>query len=198
MKLILASTSAARRAMLTAAGVPHVAIPNALDEDLEKQTLIAQGLPAESYAVALATAKARSVIHAGENALILGCDQILVHSDGTIFDKPITRARLVDQLAQLSGQTHRLYSAAVIIENNHIAWQGMEHADLTMRHLSSSYMIGYAADAKSEILSCVGGYQIESEGIQLFSKIQGSHFAILGLPLIELLAYLRHRGLLLS
>ena len=188
--LVLASTSAARRAMLDAAGVPHEAVSAGVDEDAAKAALA--HLDGRALADALAELKAVKVSARRPGDLVLGCDQTLELDDGTLLDKPGTT--LANQLRQLSGRTHRLHSAVVAAENGQPLWRYVERAKLTMRVLSEAFIADYVAEEGTAVVGCVGGYRIEGRGAQLFSRIEGSHFTILGLPLLPLLDWLRVRG----
>jgi septum formation protein len=195
MRLLLASKSAARRAMLEAAGVPFEAVEAELDEEAAKAGLQSAGFDAVGVAEELAQLKALSV-NAGDDALILGCDQVLEREDGSILSKPASRDELRVQLKSLSGTTHKLHSAAVICEAGEARWWGLETAALTMRPLGDAFLDSYLDREWEHVRWNVGGYRIEGAGVQLFERIEGSHFAIMGLPLLSLLAYLRERGLL--
>ena len=192
--LVLASTSATRRAMLDAAGVPHEAVPAGVDEEAAKAALAHLG--GRALADALAELKAVKISSRRPGDLVLGCDQTLELDDGTLFDKPGTA--LAAQLRQLSGRTHMLHSAVVAAEYGHPVWRHVERAKLTMRVLSEAFIADYVASEATAVAGCVGGYQIEGRGAQLFSRIEGSHFTILGLPLLPLLDWLRVRGDLAS
>jgi septum formation protein len=193
MKLILASQSASRRAMLTAAGVPFTAVSAPFDEEPEKAALRAAGVSGADLAVALATAKADSVMEQGMTALILGCDQVLVCDDGSMINKAQNLGELSDQLSRLSGRTHRLFSAAAIVEDWVVKWTATESARMTMRPLSRGFIADYIAREGEDILGCVGGYRIEGRGAQLFSHVEGNSFVVQGLPLLPLLDYVRTR-----
>lgn len=188
MKLVLASTSAIRRKMLCDAGVPFDAVAPGLDEDAAKTRFA--GLAAPKLALALAEAKAESV--AGE--LVLGCDSV-VELDGERIDKPGEDLALV--LRKLSGRAHQLHSAAVLAENGEVGWRSVETATLRVRPLSDAFIAHYVA-RDEEARWCAGGYRLEGLGAQLFEQVSGSHFTILGLPLLPLLAELRGRGVLMS
>lgn len=192
--LVLASTSAARRAMLDAAGVAHDAVSAGVDEEAAKAAL--SHLEGRGLADALAELKAIKVSSRRLGDLVLGCDQTLELEDGTLLDKP--GANLADQLRQLSGKTHRLHSAIVAAENGQPVWRNVERAKLTMRVLSDAFIDDYVGHEGAAVAGCVGGYRMEGRGIQLFSRIEGSHFTILGLPLLPLLDWLRVRGVLAS
>jgi septum formation protein len=198
MKLILASQSASRRAILTAASVPFTAVTAPLDEDREKATLRAARVSGVDLATALATAKAISVMAQGLSALILGCDQVLICDDGTMMDKAKDMGELAHQIERLAGRTHRLHSAAVIVEDSTVKWTAVESARMTMRPLSATFIADYLAREGDGLLNCVGGYRIEGRGAQLFSAVEGSSFVVQGLPLLPLLAYLRSRNIIPS
>lgn len=192
--IVLASTSAARRAMLEAAGVLHEAVAPGVDEEAAKQSL--GRLDGRGLADALAELKAVKLSIRRPGDLVLGCDQTLELEDGTLLDKP--GDALAGQLRQLSGRTHRLHSAIVAAENGRPVWRHVDRAKLTMRTLSDAFIADYVAQDGGAVAGCVGGYRIEGRGIQLFSRVEGSQFTILGLPLLPLLDWLRARGELAS
>ena len=194
--LVLASRSAGRRALLENAGIPHAVMTASIDEDAAKASLRARGHGPRDIADALAELKALKVSGKCPGDLVLGCDQTLALDDGTLFDKAADRAVLAEQLRQLSGKTHSLFSAIVIAENGQPVWRHVERVGMTMRPLSDAFIADYLEAEGDVLLGCVGGYRIEGPGAQLFSRIEGSHFAIVGLPLLPLLDYLRTRGLL--
>ena len=197
MRLLLASKSEARRRMLTNASVPFETVEAALDEEAAKAGLITSGFEPRDLAEMLAEMKARSVA-ADADALVLGADQTLELNNGTILSKPASRAEARDQLRRLSDATHCLHSAAVIIERGERVWGETQTVALTVRPLGAAFLEAYL-DAEYEAVRWnVGGYRIEGPGAQLFETIDGSHFAILGLPLLPLLAFLRERGILSS
>lgn len=197
MRLLLASKSAARRHMLEAAGVKFQTVEAELDEEAAKAGLWGAGFDARGVAEELAQLKALSV-SAGEGDLVLGSDQTLERGDGTLLGKPASREEARGQLISLSGGTHRLHSAAVLAENGEAIWWQCETVTLTMRSLSDAFLEDYLDREYEQIRWSVGGYRIEGLGAQLFERIEGSHFAILGMPLIPLLGYMRERGLLKS
>lgn len=194
--LVLASTSAARRAMLHAAGVPHEALAPGVDEDELKLSLAAAGASPRAVADALAEAKAVKVSRRLPGALVLGADQVLALPDGTMFDKPADRAGAAAQLRGLRGREHRLISAAVIAENGRAVWRLVDTATLWVREFSDAWLEAYLDDEGAAILGCVGSYRLEARGAQLFSRIRGDHFTILGLPFLGVLDYLRARGVI--
>lgn len=196
--LVLASVSAARRAMLDDAGVPHQAMPPQVDEDAAKQAFRAEGYGARAIADGLAELKAVKLSQRLSGALVLGADQTLNTVDGMLFDKPGSRDEAQAQLVKLRGTTHTLTSAAVIALDGQPVWRAADEAKLTMRDFSNAFLEHYL-DAEWPVISgCVGGYRLEAMGVQLFSRIRGDHFTILGLPLLAVLDYLRTRGVLTS
>ena len=195
MRLILASRSAARRSMLEAAGIPFEPVAADLDEAAAKAGLASAGFEPRDIAEELAQLKALSVA-ADEGDLVLGSDQVLERADGTMLSKPASRAEAAEQLRSLSGATHLLHAAAVVAEKGEGVWWCSETVELTMRPLGDRFLEAYLDREYEAIRWSVGGYRIEGPGVQLFERIVGSHFAILGMPLLPLLAYLRQRGLL--
>jgi septum formation protein len=194
MTLFLASKSEARRRMLEAAGVKFELAEAELDEEAAKAGLIAAGFQPRDLAEELAQLKALS---AG-SGLVLGADQVLERDDGSLLSKPASREEARDQLRSLSGRTHQLHSAAVVAAEGEAIWWHCESVSLTMRPLGAAYLEDYLDAEYEAIRWSVGGYRIEGLGVQLFERIEGSHFAILGLPLLPLLAFLRERGELAS
>ncbi len=193
MKLTLASASGTRRRMLEAAGLGFDVRPAAIDEDAVKAGLRQDGLDARTLALALAEAKAKAA-SPGADALVLGCDQTLERDDGSMIDKARSRDEAAAQLRNLAGRPHRLHSAAAIVEHNAVVWREVETVTLFVRPLSEDFLAWYLDREYDAVRHNVGGYRIEGLGVQLFDHIDGSHFAILGLPLLPLLAYLRERG----
>lgn len=196
MNLILASQSASRRAMLTAAGVPFEAIAPHVDEDAAKTALA--HLKPRDLADALAELKAVKLSPRHPGALVLGSDSLAVLDDGTILDKPATRDQAAEQLARLSGKRHDLISAAVIAEGGRPVWRHVDRAKMHMRALSFIFIDAYLDREWPAISGCVGCYRIEGPGAQLFAQIEGSQFTVLGMPLLPVLDYLRVRGVLVS
>jgi septum formation protein len=197
VKLVLASGSFTRRRMLEAAAVPfEVELPH-FDEEAIKRDLRTQDLAAVDLAAALAAAKALALQPAG-STLVLGADQTLERDDGTMLDKPESRQAGAAQLQSLRGRVHHLHAAAAIAERGRIVWSAVESVKLRMRPFSEAFLADYLEREFEAIRGGVGGYRIEGAGVQLFESIQGSHFAILGLPLLPLLSYLRDRGVMKS
>jgi septum formation protein len=182
--------------MLRAAGVEVEAHAPLVDEDSIKQSLAADCAKRRDVADALAEAKARKVSRKFPGRLVLGCDQILVTADNVLLDKPEGPKMAETHLAMLSGNTHRLISAAVICENGEPVWRIVDTAQMTMRPLSEAFIADYVAQHWEQIRHCVGCYRIEAEGAQLFASVSGSQFTVIGLPLLPVLDYLRVRGLL--
>lgn len=190
--LILASTSASRAAMLRAAGLTFDARPARVDEDAIRAALTAEGASPRDLADALAETKARKVSQRAPGALVLGADQIL-ELKGEVFTKPDSPRDAIDQISRLAGQTHRLLSAAVVVKDGEPLWRHVSTARLTMHRLGADEITDYVTRNWDTIRHSVGGYLIEAEGVRLMSRIEGDHFTILGLPLIELLNWLRLR-----
>jgi septum formation protein len=198
--IVLASQSVSRRALLTAAQVPFEALSPGVDEDAAKEALRADGLDARALADALAELKALKVSRRVPGALVLGCDQTLSIGDGEdrgeMIDKAVDRADATRILRLLSGRVHHLHSAAVIVLNGEPIWRHVERVRMTVRPLSDAFIQSYLDADWDELRWCVGCYRIEGPGVQLFSKVEGSQFAIQGLPLLPLLDFLRVRGVL--
>ncbi len=192
-QLILASTSAVRRKMLENAGLAFDAMPPMVDEEALKEALRAKGNNARDIADALAEAKASKLSAKHPTALVIGADQTLEFDGGAMFDKPPTPAEAVRQLTMLSGKSHRLFSAAVVAAAGIPVWRHVGVVKLLVRPLSAAFIDDYVAHNWEAIRHCVGCYQIEGEGAQLFARIEGDHFDIMGLPLLPLLAFLRER-----
>ena len=196
MKLILASKSAARRAVLDGAGVPYEATGSGVDEDIVKAELLATGAGPKAVAEVLAERKALAV-SAGRPGLVIGADQTL-DLEGRLHDKVESLEAARRRLVELRGKPHQLHSAVVIAEGDRIVWRQTESATLAMRHVSDAFLADYLAAEGEAALGSVGCYRLEGMGVQLFERIEGDYFTILGLPLMGLLAYLRERGVLTS
>lgn len=195
-QLILASTSSARRMMLAQAGVVVEAVAPMVDEDSIKQSLLNHNVSARDIADALAEAKAVKLSSKFPPALVIGGDQTLECADGSVLDKPQSPADAIAQLTQMAGATHKLYSAVVVAERGEPVWRFVAASRMTVRPLSDDFIADYVRANWDAIRHCVGCYQIEGAGAQLFSQIQGGHFDIMGLPLLPLLSFLRERGIL--
>lgn len=191
--LVLASKSAVRHAMLRDAGLAVEIAP----ADIEERTIEERaGIhdPGEVAAL-LAREKARAVGDRKPDRLVLGADQTLALGERR-FSKPTDRAAARAQLAALSGRTHELHSAVALVRAGTVVFEHREVARLTMRVLSDRFLDAYLDAMGAAVTTSVGGYQLERAGIQLFERIDGDHFVILGLPLLALLRFLRHDGLL--
>lgn len=189
--LILASQSASRRAMLEAAGVPfEVKIADVDEADLKRELI---GVPGCEVAKILAEAKALAVSVGLPGRLVLGGDS-LVEVGGRLFDKPRSREQAVEHLQFFSGQVMHLHSAAVLIRDGVTAWRHCELAKLRVRRLSDSFIDSYLHKEWPAVSGCVGVFRIEALGVQLFEEIDGSHFTVLGMPLLAVLAALRAQG----
>ncbi|WP_404374060.1 Maf family protein [Sphingomonas sp. MMS24-J45] len=184
--------------MLTAAGVAFEAVSAGVDEESAKAALLGEGLAARDMADALAEMKAIKVSSGDGQALVLGCDSVVALDDGTMLDKPRDRTEAEEHLRRLSGKRHELVSAAVIAEGGRPVWRVVDRAKMHVRSLSDGFIAHYLDREWPEIAGCVGCYRIEGPGAQLFSRIEGSHFTVLGLPLLPVLDYLRIRRILPS
>ena len=198
MTLVLASTSASRQAMLRAARVPFEAVAPNVDEGEVKTAMVAAGAGAREVADALAELKALKVSRRLPGALVLGSDQILECDDGVLLDKPAGRAGAEAHLRRLMGATHRLVCGAVIALDGQPLWRVADTARLTMRPLSDAFIAAYLDSEGEAVLGSVGAYRIEALGAQLFSRVDGDHFTVMGLPLLPVLDFLRVRGAIAS
>lgn len=193
--LVLASSSTIRARMLAAAGVAAIIDPAAIEEAQIKAESQAAGRDAGACALLLAEAKAKDVAGRHHGALVLGADQML-ECDGRWFDKPRDMGEARAQLQALSGRTHRLITAAAVVHDGIVLWRAIEDSLLTMRRISEAFLERYLAAMGKRVLTTVGGYELEGLGAQLMTRVEGDYFAILGLPLLPLLAFLRDDGAL--
>lgn len=192
--LILASGSKIRAKLLEAAGLAFIAEPPGLDESAMRQAVSGEdALQPQDVAEVLARAKAEAVSELAHGAFVIGADQVLALDD-EIYAKPEGMEGAREQLLSLSGKTHKLHSAVALARDGEIRFAYTEEASLTMRKLSPEFIGRYLAAAGEDVLSSVGAYQLEGLGIQLFEKIEGDYFCILGLPLLPLLDALRRKG----
>ncbi|RWI22769.1 Maf-like protein [Mesorhizobium sp.] len=192
-KIVLASGSPFRKALLVHAGVPVEAVPAEVDERALEAPLKDSGISPEDVALVLAEAKATEVSERKPGALVLGCDQTLSLGD-QVFHKPADMEAARRHLLALSGKTHQLNSAVVLARDGAVLWRHVGVASLTMRKLDPAFIGRHLARVGAKALSSVGAYQIEGEGIQLFERIEGDYFTIVGLPLLPVLAKLRELG----
>ncbi|MCZ7937052.1 Maf-like protein [Agrobacterium salinitolerans] len=189
-ELILASSSASRQMLMRNAGLTFLAIPADIDERALDEQLERDGASPEEVALELARAKALAVSRLYPGALVLGCDQTMALG-ARVYHKPKTMAEAESHLLSLSGKVHRLNSAAVLVQHGEVVWQIVSSAELTVRTLSAEFVSRHLQRVGEKALSSVGAYQLEGEGIQLFTSIEGDYFSILGLPLLPLLSKLR-------
>lgn len=191
--IVLASGSASRRAMLQGAGVQFQVQTAAVDETAVKDAMADETNNPARVAEVLAELKATRVSARYPGLIVLGADQML-DCDGQWFDKPQNRDQARQQLRQLRDKTHRLTSSVVAVRDGQRLWSHSEQAQLTMRRFSDQFLDHYLTQAGDDILSCVGAYQLEGLGSQLFLQIQGDYFTILGMPLLAVLDFLRENG----
>lgn len=195
--LLLASQSPTRLALLQNAGLIVQAHPARIDEAALRAALASENASPRDIADALAEAKALKLARRHPDALVLGCDQILALGQ-RIFAKPASRSVARQQLTDLSGQTHHLLSALVLYHDSGPIWRHVGVARMTMRDASPAYLDAYLDRNWPALAESVGCYQVESEGIRLFSAVEGDYFTVLGLPLLPLLSYLSLRGFIPS
>ena len=192
-RLILASKSAARRAMLSDAGVPFVVQVADVDEDALKTP----GVDPVELAVELARAKALAVSRHDADAWVLGADQTLAF-DGGLVSKAATLDAARERLSVMRGRTHQLHSGAALARNGQVVWSGVDTVEMKMRDFSDAFLDAYLAAEGEALLSCVGSYRLEGLGAQLFEAVEGDYFTVLGLPLWPVLAELRRAGVIAS
>ncbi len=194
-RLILASSSKARHTMLKNAGVECEAIASMIDEEGYKQAMKAEGANAAQAAETLAEMKALRMYRQRPDGIVIAADQML-ECNGIWFDKPKDRDNARAQLLALRGKTHQLVSAAVIYKEGSRIWGTIDTAHLTMRNFTEEWLDDYLDAAGEDIFQCVGGYQLEGIGAQLFTEVRGDYFTVLGLPLLPLIGFLRDHGVL--
>jgi septum formation protein len=189
--LILASGSAGRAALLRGAGIAFRQVPADIDERA-LEALAAQGgaLDGDGLALMLAAAKAEQVSRAEPDALVIGADQVMSWGN-RLYHKPASIAEACEQLRQLRGETHTLHAGLAVARGGETLWRHLGLARLTMRKFSDAFLAAYAGMECETLTRSVGCYRIEGPGIQLFSRVEGDHFTIIGLPLLPLLDYLR-------
>ena len=196
-RLILASASPSRRALLAAAGLVFEVQPAEIDEAAVKRDARARGMGAEVTALLLADLKAAAVAVREPRALVIGADQILV-CDGAWYDKPADLAGAREQLRALRGRSHVLATAAVCHQDGSRIWHDVATPCLTMRNFSDGFLDCYLTAEADSVTSTVGAYRLEGRGVQLFDAIEGEQSAVLGLPLLPLLAFLRQRRVVIA
>jgi septum formation protein len=194
-KLILASGSDIRKTLLRNAGLAFDVVPARVDETAIKQALLAEDAKPHDIADALAEYKAQRVAAKHPAALVIGCDQVLV-CDGRIYDKAQDMAQAEATLRSLRGKPHQLLSAAVIYDAGEPVWRTIGRAQLIMRSFSDEFLAAYLARNGDDVLTTVGCYKLEAEGVQLFARVQGDYFTVLGFPLLDVLEFLRNRSVL--
>lgn len=190
---ILASESAIRAQLLRRAGVAFEAEPAGIDEDGVRESKRAEGASAAETAAALAALKAAKVSARHPEALVIGADQLLTLGDRWL-GKPMDLAAARARLADLRGRAHTLESGVCVALGGSAIWRHGESSRLVMRAFSDGFLDAYIAECGADILGTVGAYRVEDRGIQLFSRIDGDYFAVLGLPLLPLLGFLREHG----
>jgi len=193
--IVLASASGSRRALLGGAGVAFEAIASDVDESVIKEASQSAERDVAATALALAEAKAAAIAVTRPDAFVIGADQML-DLDGVWFDKPVDLAAARRQLSDLRGRTHVLHSALIVLGPNGEEWRHVEPARLTMRDFSDGFLDAYMADMGEDALKSVGGYFLEGLGVQMFERVEGDFFTVLGLPMTPLLAALRGFGAL--
>ncbi|RCK53948.1 septum formation protein Maf [Thalassospira profundimaris] len=194
-RLVLASGSKARLTMLQNAGIDCEAVASMIDEDGYKQAMKAEGASAMEAAETLAEMKALRMYRQRSDAIVIAADQML-ECNGIWFDKPRNRDQTRAQLQALRGKRHQLVSAAVVYKEGSRIWGKIDTAHLTMRNFSDDWLEWYLDQAGEEIFHCVGGYQLEGLGAQLFTEVKGDYFTVLGMPLLPLIGFLRDHGVL--
>lgn len=196
-RIVLASGSRTRREMLTAAGVSFEILVADVDERAIREALTGGDVEIEPADIAevLARAKAEAVSRLRPEALVIGADQVLA-LEGRIYEKPADIAAAEAALLELRGRTHQLHAAVAIAEAGEVTWSAYDEANLTVREFSGAFLRHYLADAGPRVCESVGAYQLEGLGVNLFERIEGDFFTILGMPLLPVLAELRARGMM--
>ncbi len=195
--LILASQSEIRSELLRRVGLRFEAHPARIDEATIRASMEAEDARPRDIADVLAEQKALKLAGRYPEAMVIGCDQVLA-LEGEIISKPESKEEAAVQLARLSGRSHRLLTAAVIVEGARPQWRVVTEAQLWMKPLTETFIDSYLDRNWPDVASSVGAYKLEAEGPRLFQRITGDHFTILGLPLLELCTYLELRGVFLD
>lgn len=193
--LVLASGSPFRRTLLEAAGVEFEVQPAHIDERAVELPIRESGAGPDEIARELALAKARNIAAGRPGDFVIGCDQVM-SMDGRLFHKCASLAEARAQLAMMRGKTHRLSSGLAIVRNGDVLWSEVFAADMTFRAFSEDFLDSYVERAGTGVLLSVGAYQYEGLGQQLFEKVEGDYFTIIGLPMLPLLAALRRLGVI--
>lgn len=196
-KIILASTSATRQKMLQDCGLAFEAIAAPIDEGLIRASATAEQMPPLDIAILLAEMKAKRLALQGVEGMIIGCDQLL-ECDGQLYGKPKTKEDAARQLSELAGRQHRLLTAAVIFQGGNRIWHAHASPELMIRALTDTEIDAYLDRLGDAAFYSPGSYQIEGVGAQILQTIKGDPYAILGMPLLDILAFLRNHGLTLS
>lgn len=194
-KVILASGSKIRASLLINAGISIETEIAKVDEASIKSAMFSEGAPARDIADVLAETKARRIATKNPDAIVIGADQVLV-CQNILYDKPQDLDEAQKQLSKLRGKTHELLSAAVIYENAKPVWRHIGRAQLMMRPFSDEFLEEYIKTNGNSLLETVGAYKLEETGSQLFTRVQGDYFSVLGLPLLEVLGFMRTRGII--
>lgn len=193
--IILASGSTIRQKMLTDARVPFDVSVARIDEEMLKASLVAENVSPRDIADALAEGKAQKIAAKNPSRMVLGCDQVL-EFEGGLISKSASKEAALEQLLRMRGKPHRLFSAAVFYDQSKPVWRHVARVDLHMLQVSEAYLSSYVARNWGELKYTVGNYMLEAEGVRLFHTINGDYFAVLGLPLMQILGYLRTRGVI--
>ena len=193
--IILASGSDTRMALLRNAGVSFEVAKPRVDEEAIKAAMLAESATPRDIADVLAETKARKIQDKRPDAMVIGCDQVLAQGP-TIHSKPQTPEDAEQQLRALRGERHMLLSAAVIYHEGQPVWRHVGQVRLRMRAFSDAYLAAYVSRNWEDIRHSVGGYQLEAEGVRLFHSVEGDYFHVLGMPLLEILAFLTLRGVI--
>lgn len=192
-RLILASKSASRRSLMTGAGLDYEAVTADIDERAVEEPLLARGAHPDAVARGLAEAKALHVSLKHPDAYVIGSDQTLSLGE-RIFHKPRDMAEAADHIRAFSGKTHHLNCGVAVAYDGKVVWSDVSIARMTMRPISETFLSRYLDLSGEGILQSVGAYQFEGPGVQLFERIDGDYFTILGLPMLTLLSGLRSLG----
>lgn len=195
--LILASASSSRQSLLAQAGILFEARTSGVDEDEIKRSARAEGMEVAATALLLAEMKSLRIARSNPDAVVIGCDQILVCNDRW-FDKPADLNEARTHLLALRGQTHTLVTAVICQTGEQRLWHHVAQPKLTMRRFSEAFLAEYLEAEGTALTQTVGAYRLEGQGVHLFDKIEGEHSAILGLPLLPLFGFLRQHGVLIN